>query len=702
MSYGNTHNTWLISVWYDLYYIFHPDHVCFIDLYIIGTNQRFSLSMCVNIILHIWFGFDSSFIHIRPNFSLQSCPQWGTAGAEIKVPPLGAHCYQRFPLCKPGVGILTWPLACYFPLSDCFVSAFPGHVRYPVKCWWSPQLRDKFQSWCLGSVEECVPEFGYWYHKGAHQCMPSLACRGVAADGSGLTSAWRWSPAVLGPGILMPSSFAITPSHVFHVVWNVPLDGFCFTILWHIMWLVAFGFLALGRLSACLLPAMSQWEGIHWRIRWVLFPSWQSCSLMCWVSRPSSLPMKGQSVRNTVYDASVSLAFSSSDDSSTAQAWVMTCVDSLPVGMDLDLRLPSGNVTKTPPPLRTALSAEPSRLWRPWSDCLRCSLYQALWLGHLHDLLSFPLPADPEQCWGHYPSNLHSPAAAPAAQFGDGGRRRGSSACWRWRRLERWMVLCLCILFLVSSWSLECNGWDWSHFIFSACLSSFSSRLSSSELSHVAFSRAAIGVVLRPPVTMRAPEFWIWVSLNVLLLAVVMQTVEAYSMWGRPEPVCKLMGQDFVVGSPLAASEFLHDGHLFVCLVSHVADEGALCEFPVQLDSKYFGVPCCGISSPSIDSLYCSFFLLRERNRWLPSWLRLSIPPILWCIRWWHPGCPAFYIPCCGVLCWCPHCQVIWMEVSRDLCGKRIHNVDGEDDEEGWRRATPSVSLIWVLILSAT
>ena len=31
-------------------------------------------------------------------------PQWGTVDAEMKVPLVGAHGYQWFPLVKPGVG----------------------------------------------------------------------------------------------------------------------------------------------------------------------------------------------------------------------------------------------------------------------------------------------------------------------------------------------------------------------------------------------------------------------------------------------------------------------------------------------------------------------------------------------------------------------------------------------------------------------
>ena len=40
----------------------------------------------------------------------------------------------------------------------------------------------------------------------------------------------------------------------------------------------------------------------------------------------------------------------------------------------------------------------------------------------------------------------------------------------------------------------------------------------------------------------------------------------------RPGGACVYLGQDFVVGSSLAASELLHDSHLSDCLVSHVAD----------------------------------------------------------------------------------------------------------------------------------
>ena len=64
-------------------------------------------------------------------------------------------------------------------------------------------------------------------------------------------------------------------------------------------------------------------------------------------------------VRNTVCGESVPLAFSSSVASSTAQLGLGgKLLNSLSVGMDLDSRLPSRNLTKTPPPpLRTAFSA---------------------------------------------------------------------------------------------------------------------------------------------------------------------------------------------------------------------------------------------------------------------------------------------------------------------------------------------------------
>ena len=58
-------------------------------------------------------------------------PQWGTADAEIKTPPLqplmGAQGYQRFPLFKPGVRTK--------PYTTCFAYILPYKIMYLLVSW---------------------------------------------------------------------------------------------------------------------------------------------------------------------------------------------------------------------------------------------------------------------------------------------------------------------------------------------------------------------------------------------------------------------------------------------------------------------------------------------------------------------------------------------------------------------------------------
>ena len=140
---------------------------------------------------------------------------------------------------------------------------------------------------------------------------------------------------------LVPALFVVTPpSRVFHDVWNLILR-MDFSSPYDSGWSAdCISLPALGNLPACSLPAMSQWEGIHWRTRWVPLPIWQSSPLLLWVSHPLSLPARlprkeWQPARNTACGESVSLAFSSSVASSTAQASALKLVDSLPVGLNL-------------------------------------------------------------------------------------------------------------------------------------------------------------------------------------------------------------------------------------------------------------------------------------------------------------------------------------------------------------------------------
>ena len=93
-------------------------------------------------------------------------------------------------------------------------------------------------------------------------------------------------------------------------------------------------------------------------------------------------------------------------------------------------------------------------------------------------------------------------------------------------------MLFLFNLFFVGSYSLRFSGWAGILFIFSTCLITFSSLLSSRGCSPVACSMAAMGVDLIPPVMRRMLAFWTLLSLSVLVFAAVVHADEEYSRWG--------------------------------------------------------------------------------------------------------------------------------------------------------------------------
>ena len=111
----------------------------------------------------------------------------------------------------------------------------------------------------------------------------------------------------------------------------------------------------LDSLSASSLSGTSQWDGIHWRIKFVLFV--KACSSLLIVSiicSPRYVWMLWsrdlQSVRKTMFGDRLSFAFRSWAALSSADASALKLVERYPVEMDLDVELPSMHLIKTPPP----------------------------------------------------------------------------------------------------------------------------------------------------------------------------------------------------------------------------------------------------------------------------------------------------------------------------------------------------------------